>query len=54
LLLSHHSSLAQEVRFFALVIGNDQYRTATLGAVKRSHQAAATTSSSATASRRHR
>ena len=29
LLLSQHSSLAQEVRF-ALVIGNDQYRTATL------------------------
>jgi len=29
LLLGQHSSLAQEVRF-ALVIGNDQYRTATL------------------------
>jgi uncharacterized membrane protein YciS (DUF1049 family) len=74
LLLGQHNSLAQEVRF-ALVIGNDQYRTATLAthndaglvadalgaagfavtAVKRSHQAAATTTSSATTgSGRHR
>jgi hypothetical protein len=65
LLLGQHNSLAQELRF-ALVIGNDQYRTATLAtpandaglvadalgaagfavtAVKRGHQAAATTTS---------
>jgi hypothetical protein len=75
LLLGQHNSLAQELRF-ALVIGNDQYRAATLAtpandaglvadalgaagfavtAVKRSHQAAATTTSSATTgSGRHR